>query len=110
MNVAAGRAGRGARRGVGLRAGAGWWGGGGMGEEGGEKRKMTIKELADANTKKGLKSSSGGTYGFASPAKALIEPKGKYLEDGWVDDGDGAGEGRGFFEGLAKLFSGKKDE
>ena len=71
---------------------------------------MTIKELADANTKLGLKSSSGGTYGFASPAKALIEPKGKYLEDGWVDDGDGAGDGRGFFEGLAKLFSGKKDE
>ncbi len=111
-------AGRRAGRGAGARAGA-WWdksdGGGkkpaagGRGARAGQgKAPRTVKELADANTRKGLRSSSGGTYGFASPAKTLIEPEGKYLEDGWVEESGGAGGG--FFQGLARMFGGKQKD
>ena len=98
---------RGKRDGGGEEPAAG--GRGARGRAGQRKAPRTVKELADANTKKGLKSASGGTYGFASPAKTLIEPEGKYLEDGWVEEGDGGGGG-GFFEGLAKMFGGKEKD
>jgi len=67
-----------------------------------EDKPKTLGELAAKNSSSGWKSASGGSAGFANKKTGYVEVKGKYLDEGFVD------EDADVMAKLGKLFGGGK--